>query len=286
MAKLKDAIKNLGIAVNEKEPEGYYVTDMLKSFGTDLTGTQIEGKGITDVLNNIADNYSGGGQAVLIEKTITENGEYSAASDEADGYSKVNINVIPNVTTLKGYLDIMHEMSNMFLNYRGTTLEGIIAYDDTENVTAMYQTFKNCEQMVTIPTLNTSNVTNLNAAFSDCYKLTNVPLSDTSKVTNMQSAFNWCADLTVIPALDFSNVTNFFNTFDYCNNLEEFHAYGMKTSFDIHYSTKFTESALVEVLNNLATVQTSQTLTLGSTNLAKLTEDEKAIATNKGWSLI
>lgn len=285
MAKLKDAIKNLGIAVNEKEPEGYYVTDMLKSFGTDLTGTEIEGKGITDVLNNIADNYSGGGQAVLIDLTITENKEYNAADYEADGFKKVTANVTPNVTTLKGYLDIMHSMISMFLNYRGTTLEGIIAYDDTENVTSMSQTFKNCEQMVTIPTLNTSNVTYMQDCFSDCYKLTNVPLSDTSKVTNMQGTFNWCADLTVIPALDFSNVTNFINTFSYCSKLEEFHAYGMKTSFSISASTKFTESALVEILNNLATVETSQTLTMGSTNLAKLTEDEKAIATNKGWTL-
>ena len=30
---------------------------------------------------------------VLVEKTITENGEYSAADDEADGYSKVNVTV-------------------------------------------------------------------------------------------------------------------------------------------------------------------------------------------------
>lgn len=94
MAKLKDAIKNLGNAVNNKEPEGYYVTDMLKSFGTDLTGTQIEGKGITDVLNDIADNYTGGGgSATLIEKSITENGTYAATSDNADGYSTVTVDV-------------------------------------------------------------------------------------------------------------------------------------------------------------------------------------------------
>jgi hypothetical protein len=30
---------------------------------------------------------------------------------------------------------------------------------------------------------------------------------------------------------------------------------------------------------------TTKTLTLGSTNLAKLTDEEKAIATNKGWTL-
>ena len=40
----------------------------------------------------------GGGSATLIEKTITANGEYNASSDNADGYSQVNVNV-PNTYT-------------------------------------------------------------------------------------------------------------------------------------------------------------------------------------------
>lgn len=35
----------------------------------------------------------GGGSATLIEKSITENGEYNASADNADGYSKVTVNV-------------------------------------------------------------------------------------------------------------------------------------------------------------------------------------------------
>ena len=70
-----------------------------------------------------------------------------------------------------------------------------------------------------------------------------------------------------------------------CKNLIEIHMTGMKVSFSISDATKFTESALVEILNNLATVESTQTLKMGSTNLAKLTDEEKAIATNKGWTL-
>ena len=61
--------------------------------------------------------------------------------------------------------------------------------------------------------------------------------------------------------------------------------YGMKVDFDISSSTKFTREALVEILNNLATVTSTQTLTMRSTNLAKLTDEDKAIATGKGWTL-
>ena len=51
--------------------------------------------------------------------------------------------------------------------------------------------------------------------------------------------------------------------------------------------TKMERKAILEVLGNLKdlTGQTSRTLTLGSTLLAKLTEDDKLIATNKNWTL-
>jgi hypothetical protein len=50
-------------------------------------------------------------------------------------------------------------------------------------------------------------------------------------------------------------------------------------------STKLDQTSLVDVINNLATVTTTQTLTLGTTLLAKLTEEQIAVATNKGWSV-
>ena len=82
-----------------------------------------------------------------------------------------------------------------------------------------------------------------------------------------------------------SKVTEIYGMFDYCSNIETIHMHGMKASFNISASTKFTREALVEILNNLATVTTSPTLTMGSRNLAKLTDADKAIATGKGWTL-
>lgn len=38
----------------------------------------------------------GGGSATLIEKQIIQNGIYSAADDEADGYSKVTVDIPQN----------------------------------------------------------------------------------------------------------------------------------------------------------------------------------------------
>ena len=39
------------------------------------------------------------------------------------------------------------------------------------------------------------------------------------------------------------------------------------------------------VINGLQTVTTTKKLTLGTTNLAKLTDEEKKVATDKGWTL-
>lgn len=46
-----------------------------------------------DKIINNAGGGGGGGSATLIEKSITENGTYTASSDNADGYSKVTVNV-------------------------------------------------------------------------------------------------------------------------------------------------------------------------------------------------
>ena len=46
----------------------------------------------------VTPNEGGGSSAVLIEKTITENGTYNAVDDEADGYSTVNIEVANTYT--------------------------------------------------------------------------------------------------------------------------------------------------------------------------------------------
>lgn len=131
----------------------------------------------------------------------------------------------------------------------------------------------------------TANRTSFEAFFQNCSNLIEAPYMDTREATNMKQAFYRCEKLSIVPAYDVRNVTIMTNAFQDCSSLTEIHMYGMKTSFDISASTKFTREALVEILNNLATITSSKTLTMGSTNLAKLTDDDKLIATNKGWKL-
>lgn len=189
------------------------------------------------------------------------------------------------------------------------TFEGCWQASDWENVTDMSYMFIGCEKLVSIPSMDTSKATNMESMVRGCYNLTTVPAMDTSKVTNMGSMFYECMNLktipqldtsnvtytgsmfyrclnlTTVPQLDMSKVTSMSGMFAYCSSLESIHMHGMKVSFNISYSTRFTRGALVEILNNLATVTTSPILTMDSTNLAKLTDADKAIATGKGWKL-
>ena len=187
--------------------------------------------------------------------------------------------------TIKNLLDARKNANELFFDYREESVDAYISYNDTANITAARQMFYNCINLKTIPLLNTSGVKDMYAMFNNCKSLTSIPLLDTSNVSSMYDAFSLCKSLTVIPAIDVSKVNNTYGMFSYCSAIEEIHMTGMKVSFNISASTKFTEAALVEILNNLATVTETNTLTMGATNLAKLTDEDKAIATNKGWTL-
>ena len=51
---------------------------------------------IEQYLAEIAENGGGGGEAVLIDKTITADGTYLASADDADGFKKVIASVLPS----------------------------------------------------------------------------------------------------------------------------------------------------------------------------------------------
>jgi hypothetical protein len=49
--------------------------------------------------------------------------------------------------------------------------------------------------------------------------------------------------------------------------------------------TRLNEASLLDVINNLATVTSTKTLTLGTTLLTKVPGPQIVVANNKGWSV-
>ena len=161
---------------------------------------------------------------------------------------------------------------------------------NTSNVTNMNSLVRGCSALtqLDLSTWDTSNVTNMSFMFRNCTKLTQLDLSsfNTSNVTSMQNMFYTCSKLTQLDVSNFdtSKVTNMSDFIANASVLQNFISCAIPVSFGAS-GTALTHDSLMSIINNLATVTTTQTLTLGSTNLAKLSSEEKAIATNKGWTL-
>lgn len=112
---------------------------------------------------------------------------------------------------------------------------------------------------------------------------------DTRFVTDISDWITSCNGLHTIAKLDFSNVVTgeFASTWSGARSLKNLGGFtGLKINVDLSGSTDLTKESLLNVINEAADVTSNpKTLTFGATNLAKLTDEEKAIATSKGWTL-
>ena len=175
---------------------------------------------------------------------------------------------------------------SMFNMYKKLTSISLL---DSSNCTDFQDMFRSCEALTSIPQIDLSKGTNFSGMFYSCKALTSIPQLNTSNGSSFYNMFYNCSALISIPQLDASNgVNSLYDMFRYCSALTDFGGLlNAKKSFSLSDCYKLTHQSLLNVLNGLydLTGSTSQTLTLGGTNLNKLTAAEKAIATNKNWVL-
>ena len=236
--------------------------------------------------------------AITDKKIITENGTYKASDDNLDGYSEVevatsgvDINEYFKPTIQGGYgygwrdtfikfrSPLIVEGTNgydMFNNYAFETAPALIG---TEKLTSAMQMFYRSNYLKYVQDFDTSNVTNMYSMFAYCPNLVTVPKLNASKVIVVSNMFNSSSNLTNLGGLE--NLGQAYDTTKSAN-------YSSYT-LDLSGSNKLTHDSLMNVINNLYDIKTKgcnpQSLILGSTNLAKLTSEEIAIATNKGWNV-
>lgn len=141
---------------------------------------------------------------------------------------------------------------------------------------------------------------------------------DTSQATTGESLFT-SAITTEIPAVSYENITNlkytfygarycvtidklilradgtntFQSTFASCASLENIVIEGTigQNGFNISHSPKLTHDSLMSIINALADYSADESgtawkVTIGATNLEKLTDEELTIARNKGWQVV
>ena len=128
--------------------------------------------------------------------------------------------------------------------------------------------------------------------FFNCITLTSFT-GDLSNLTDGDYMFGGCSDLVNFSS-NLSNLTRNILTdhnymFSGCTALTNVTLNGTLDCDRLTFtgSTKLTVDSLMNIINVLVdrTGQDSYTLRLGATNLNKLSEEQKSVATNKNWIL-
>ena len=180
-------------------------------------------------------------------------------------------------------------MSGMFQSCNKLTSLDVSGFD-TSNVTNMAYIFNGCRLLTSLDVsgFDTSNVTNMAYMFNACNNLTSLDVSgfNTSKVTNMSYMFNACSKLTSLDAsgFDTSKVTNMSYMFYNCTMLTSLNSM-TNIGADLTLPSMLNEESILDVIDNLATVTSTKTLKISTTQLSWISEDKIIEANNKGWTI-
>lgn len=284
---LKIAIANKGVLV----PAGTKLSDM------------------PALVDQIQTGGTSGGGTTPVEPPKPTNQRASFAYDNASSIVIPKLMIV-DVTTIT-------DLAYCFYNCKN--LSSLSLPDGFgQNATTLYQCFANCSSLtsLTLPTGFGQNATNINRCFYYNDKLASLTIHDGfgqnatdfsycfymlralttltlpagcgSNATNLDTCFSYCSGLTTLHLPDGfgQNVTKTTRCFYNCTSLTNITGNpNFKVSFDLSKSTNLTHDSIMVIINGLQTVTTTQTLKLGSTNIAKLTEEEQQVATGKGWTL-
>lgn len=270
----------------------------LVSKGVSAEGTETT----TELINKVNDIESGGTSVINPEWTDWRYFSYYdnrndlvaklKYSDTANGknfsnmfYNCTALTSIPQLDTSNGT-----DFNRMFLSCTKLHTIPLLNMSNGKNFSHM---FNGCYALTPIPQLDISNGTDFSGMFNSCMALTTIPQVDTSNGTNFGYMFNGCSALTTIPLLNMSNVsgTSWSNMFYNCTALENVTFEGtipVRGNMSVFsYSNKLTVKSLMSFINALTNMSdtATYTITIGSTNLAKLTEEQIQIATDKRITL-
>lgn len=122
-------------------------------------------------------------------------------------------------------------------------------------------------------------------------KLKKISFSPKLNALNVTLLFNGRGSLEeIIGELDLSKITSATaqkNPFNGCTSLVEvrFTKESIKYNLSFTQSSQLSDESIQSILDGLANVSTTRTLSLNSAVYAKLTEEQKQSATDKGWTI-
>lgn len=203
---------------------------------------------------------------------------YSGTEEPINTYLNYSKDIVRN-------WDAEQALMNRFRGDKNLVFMPKVDTSKSENMQAM---FSNCANLIQVPLLNTANVVHFDDMFYNCYNLVTVPQFNTSNLYSANLMLAGCDKLVSVPLLDFTKAEQLRNMLLGCSELTDLGGFSnLSVSLDLSSSRKLSVDSLMNVINQTADLSETggATLTLGSTNVTKLTEEQIAIATSKGWTL-
>jgi hypothetical protein len=188
-----------------------------------------------------------------------------------------NLTTIAGLTTTK-----CQEFGFMFTGC--VKLETVPLFD-TSKTTSMLNMFSGCRSLTEVPAFDCRLVTQFSNMFLACYNLKSISLMNTQGGTTFTQMFATCLSLNELPALNLTGGTAFTNMFSGTNGITKAPFVNIRNSFSF-VNQMLSRTAIVDIFNGLASGVTSKTITVsGNPGFAALSVAERAIATNKGWTI-
>lgn len=238
-------------------------------------------------------------ETVMLPEGLTKIGSYAF-----DNCTNLSIIDIPNSVTTIDYCafnkcsslcnlnlpdDVLFSLSNNVFESSGITNDGfnnIVSHTSSIGSSV----FKSCLSLTDVSVNKTSD-----GMFRDCTNLVSAVLNDITTISRYM--FQGCTALKTVslpstitsdPNNCLTSTSSSYYIFYGCTALEDVQlGQDWNMSLRLNVSNNITVESMVTMFNSLKdlTGETSKTLTLGSTNLDKLTDEQKTIATNKNWTL-
>lgn len=165
----------------------------------------------------------------------------------------------------------------------------------TIGVTWLGGLFEGCSSMETIDTsfIDATNTSNLSYMFQGCTSLKNLDLSkmETPVGSDFNHMFNKCTNLVSLSInLNLTKTTvnsRIKNMFTECDSLTNVYGniQGIQISLSLADSSKLTQNSCMIFINGLVEA-TKQSLTFHADAYDRLSEEQLAVATTKGWSVV
>ena len=223
-------------------------------------------------------------KAAIISKGVTVDDSLTI-----DAYADLISNIVVNQYT--GETISVGDYGMKFAYATWESIPSFLSFSKVWNFEGMFYNNIN----LTGATLTITEAMVCTSSFAGCSRIKEVTLNGAENVADTINMFYGCSSLTSATIGGYwEHLSVADNMFYGCSSLTDFSGLrNVRLSLNLSPCSSLTQTSLLNTIdglydftgNGLNPGSAQGTLTLGATNINKLTDEQKAVATSKGWTL-